>query len=322
MYEFSTKKQKKLQVIRPIIIFVEPEQKCREIDMRKIFLLTTEHLENSLWFRDIEDFKVAMNYVALEALKHPKGFILTFSLMSNHVHFVLKGSREKSVDFVNRFKRRYSIYYSRKYGVKEFLRGNGLDVREIPYEDESVERAIAYTLMNCVAAGICTHPSQYPWATGGLFFCPGQGTCIRVKDLSERELKRLMHSECKGLPKDWSLSPDGYIIPSAYVDVKAVEAIFRTPQRMNYFLNSSSKARKRLAIEENLPAFKDQTILAALPDLCMSLFQKKSFQQLTPDEQAEFARQIRFRFSADATQIARVCGMSYADAARLLDSYV
>ena len=35
---------------------------------------------------------------------------------------------------------------------------------------------------------------------------------------------------------------------------------------------------------------------------------------------SEFARQIRFRFSADATQIARVCGISYAEAANLLDS--
>lgn len=35
--------------------------------MKKIFLLTTEHLEDGLWFRDEEDFKVAMNYVAIEA---------------------------------------------------------------------------------------------------------------------------------------------------------------------------------------------------------------------------------------------------------------
>ena len=36
--------------------------------------------------------------------------------------------------------------------------------------------------------------------------------------------------------------------------------------------------------------------------------------------QVELARQIRFRFSADANQIARVCGLSYAEVARLLDS--
>jgi REP element-mobilizing transposase RayT len=292
---------------------------CKGIDMRKVYLLSTEHLENGLWFRDAEDFKVAMIYVAIEALHHPKGFVLAFILMSNHVHFVLKGKQEEVIAFVNRFKHRYSKYYRRKYGVKEFLRGNEMDVKEIPYDDEGVERAIAYVLMNCVAAGICTHPSQYPWGTGGIYFCPAATPGKLIKELSARSLKRLLHSDFKNFPEDWILGPDGYILPSAYVDVKTVESIFRTPQRMNYFLQNSSKAKKRLAMDENLPAFRDQTIFSALPDLCMSLFQKKSFQQLAADEQSEFARQIRFRFSADATQIARVCGVSYADAARLLD---
>ena len=320
MYVISTKNQKMLRYVRPISIFVEPEQKCRENGMRKIFLLSTEHLEDSLWFRDLEDFKVAMSYVALEALPHPKGFVLAFILMSNHVHFVLKGRHEEVVAFVNQFKRRYSIYYRRKYGVKEFLRDNGLDAKEIPYEDEAVERAIAYVLMNCVAAGICTHPSQYPWGTGGIFFCPEQTTGLCLKDLSGRARKRLIHSECDNLPGEWSMNPDGYILPQNYVDTSAVGKLYRTPQRLNYFLNNSSKAKKRLSIDENLPAFKDQTLLAALPDLCRSLFQKDSFLKLGKEEQAEMARQIRFRFSADATQIARVCGVSYADAARLLDS--
>lgn len=288
--------------------------------MRKVYLLSTEHLENGLWFRDTEDFKVAMNYIAIEAACCPRGFVLAFILMSNHVHFLLKGRKEEATAFVNRFKRRYSIYYGRKYGVKEFLRGNGLDIKEIPYGDESVERVSAYVLMNCVAAGICTHPSQYPWGTGALYFSPEQAGSLQLKDLSGRAQKRLMHSDCKGLPQHWPLHPDGYILPSAYTDVKAMETLFRTPQRMNYFLQSSSKAKKRLSLDENLPAFRDQTILAALPDLCRSLFQKDAFRQLSGDEQAELARQIRFRFSADATQIARVCGISYADAARLLDS--
>ena len=88
-----------------------------------------------------------------------------------------------------------------------------------------------------------------------------------------------------------------------------------------YFLNSSSKARKRLEAEdENLPAFRDQVILGALPDLLQSLFQKPSFMSLSAIEQAETLRQIRFRFSAGVHQAARVCGISYADAARLLDT--
>ena len=61
-------------------------------------------------------------------------------------------------------------------------------------------------------------------------------------------------------------------------------------------------------------------VLAVLPDLYRSLFQKTSFDELNEKEQSELVRQVRFRFSADVTQIARVCVISYAEAANLLDS--
>ncbi|MBQ6087224.1 MAG: transposase [Bacteroidales bacterium] len=289
--------------------------------MRGIYLLTTEHLENCLWFRDEEDFKVGMNYVAIQAACSTEVTVLTFILMSNHVHFLLNGRKKDVIAFVNQFKRRYSIYYRRRYGVKEFLRHNGLDVRLILQEDEEMERAFAYVQMNCVAANICAHPGQYPWGTGTTFFSQQGTRGKRLGDLSARERERLMHSECKGLPEEWRICEEGYVNPEEYVDVRTVEACFRTPNRMNYFLNNSSKAKKRIEMaDDNLPAFRDQTILASLPDLCRSLFQKRSFDLLQADEQAELARQIRFRFSADPNQIARVCGISYPEAARLLDS--
>lgn len=309
-----------MPAFQQFIIFVEARAKVPGIDMKQIYLLSTEHLEKSLWFRQEEDFKVAMNHVAIEAAHQQEVSVLAFILMSNHVHFVLKGYRLDIVEFLNNFKRRYSMYYSRKYGVKEFLRRNNVDVKPILDGDEAVEKAIAYVQMNCVAAGICAHPSQYQWGTGNTFFNQLSKSGRSLSCLSKRALKRLLHSEESLLPGSWLLSDNGFIIPSSYVDVVTVEAIFRKPQRMNYFLNSSSKAKKRLeSSEKNLPAFKDQSILAVLPDLCRSLFQKKSFQELSAVERTEFARQIRYRFSADATQIARVCGISYAEAAKILD---
>ena len=288
--------------------------------MKRIYLLTTEHLKKGLWFREDEDFRVAMNFVAIQAVASPEVVVLAFILMSNHVHFVLKGKEEDVEAFLIAFKHRYSIYYRHKYGAKEFLRRNDLDLRPIPYDDEALERAVAYVQMNCVAANICSHPSQYPWGTGATFFNPAPVVGKRLGDLSGRTRKRLMHSDSNLLPEDWFICADGYILPSSYVDVKGVEMLYRSPKRMNYFLVNSSKAKKRLAADENLPSFRDQTILAALPELCRSLFQKNTFFQLQSDEQSEFARQIRFRFSADATQIARVCGITYSEAANLLEN--
>lgn len=287
--------------------------------MKRIYLLSTEHLEDGLWFREEEDFKVAMNYVAIEAARHPEVVVLAFTLMSNHVHFVLKGRRKDVAAFVESFKQRYSLYYQKKYGVKEFLRRNGVDIKEIPYDSEALEKVIAYVQMNCVAANICAFCNQYPWGTGNLFFNASAPKGIKIGNMSERAKQKALHSNFTKLPDHWILGEDGYILPCCYVDVKAVEQLFRTPKRMQYFLNSSSKARKRLE-NTNLPAFRDQVILAALPDLCQSLFQKDSFSALTEEEQSEFLRQLRFRFSADINQLARVCGLSYAHAARIMES--
>ena len=287
--------------------------------MQKIWLITTDHLEEDLWFRDEEDFKVGMNFVAIQASCCPDVVVLAFILMSNHVHFVLRGTRQKVESFIRQFKHRYSIYYNARWGVKKFLRLNGVDIKEIPYDDEAPERAIAYVQMNCVAANICAHPGQYPYGSGDVFFNRRRCNGTRLGDLSARARERLLHTNCEALPPDWRLGPEGFILPQEYVDEQSVEARFRTPGRMNYFLASSSKARKRLESKEHLPAFRDQIILAALPDLCRSLFGKETFVELSSGEQTEFMRQLRFRFSADVNQIARVCGLSYAVAARLID---
>ena len=63
--------------------------------MKKIYLLSTDHLEDGLWCRDDEDFRVAMNYVAIQAASSPEVAVLAFILMSNHVHFVLKGRADE-----------------------------------------------------------------------------------------------------------------------------------------------------------------------------------------------------------------------------------
>lgn len=287
--------------------------------MKRYYLVSTEHLENGLWFRDEEDFRVAMNYVAIQAARHPEVVVLAFILMSNHVHFVLRGRKEDVIAFLNQFKHRYSIYYGKKYLAKEFLRGNSLDIRPIFTDNEGLEKAIAYVQMNCVAAGICAHPSQYEWGSGNSYFSSAKPSRRFLKDLTGRELTRLMHSRCHPYPNDWIIGDKGYILPESFVDVSKVESVFHTPQRMNFFLRNSSKARKKLESDVNAPAFRDQTIVSALPDLCRSLFQKGTVAELLAEELSELARQIRFRFCSDATQIARVCGVSYSDVARLLD---
>ena len=137
--------------------------------------------------------------------------------------------------------------------------------------------------------------------------------------MSGRAQKRLVRSN-KTLSQDLLVS-DGYVLPESYVQVQFVEAVFRTPARLNYFLVNSSKAKRRLESESSdSPAFRDQSILSALPDLCLTLFRKNSFQDLNWNQQAEIAKQIKKRFGSDIHQIVRLTGVAYPEMARMLDS--
>lgn len=287
--------------------------------MKKYYVVTTGKIENAVMFRDDEDFTAGMNYVAIVASRHSRVKVVAFILMSNHVHFVLIGTREDVDAFTLDFKVRYSLYFSRKYGVKGLLKRNEIDVREIETTPEAKEQTIAYVLMNCVAANICYQANQYPWGTGNIYFNPSRPVGRVLGSMSGREKERLFHTNDNNLPSNWIVSDEGIILPQNYVDVGFVERCFGTPKRMGYFLQNSSKAKKRLEIDQNLPAFTDQAIIGILPQLYRSLFRKNSFQELRPEEQTELMRQIRFRFSADIHQIARVCGLTYAEATEKID---
>lgn len=287
----------------------------------KIWLVTTDHLEDGLWFPEEADFKAGMNYVAVLAADESVS-VLAFVLMSNHVHFVLAGVRDDIERFINEFKRRHSKYLRNKYNIDKLLKSNDVDIREIPIENESVERAIAYVQMNPVAANICAHPTQYPWGSGNVFFNATAPKGTRLDSISGRSRIRILHSK-SCMPEHWLIGEDGYILPSSYVKWENVEKMFRTPGRMDYFLRTSSKARTRLESGEGaIPGFKDQTVSYALPDLCRTLFQKGSFEELSQQQKVEMLRQLRYRFSSNIHQLARVTGLTYDAAAKLMDSHV
>ncbi len=281
----------------------------------EFWLVTTDHHKDRLWFKDEDDFKAGMNIPPILTSTMSVN-ILSFILMSNHVHFVLSCSEDDAQIFINRFKKMYSQRFWKKYGTKELLLKNGTDIRELHLGDESLERAIAYVQMNCVAANICLSPSDYQWGTGNTYFRMQKPKGILVKDMSGRNLARIIRSEVR-LPDAYLLTEEGFVDTGSYVQVNFVESLFRTPKRMNYFLQNSSKAKQL----HEFPSFDDQTIVSGARSLCSSLFKQKNISCLDESQQAEIFKQIRYRFSADPGQIARISGISYEDVCRLLDSF-
>lgn len=286
----------------------------------KFYLLSSDHLEDRVWFRDKEDFVTGMNYVAVLAYTL-KMSVLDFILMSNHVHFFLQCEYEEAKNYIDRFKSLYGRYFCKKYKLKDFLQGNKVDIKEVEWQPESLENACAYVQMNCVAANICLSPELYLWGSGNSFFNPVNGKGQRLGDLSRRAQIRLLRSN-EVLDPDMIVGDEGFILPKSYLKVKFVESLFRTPKRMIYFRNNSSKAKALL--EKKISAsvsFSDQTLIMAINDLCRGLYQIPDQKNLGREQKEDLAHHLHRFFKADAHQIARLLGFTYAESTAILESF-
>ncbi len=282
------------------------------------FLVSTDHLEDRIWFLDDDDFKAAMNLVAV--VQYRTGVsILAFILMSNHVHFVLACSASEAKTFIDTLKNMYALHMRHKYGTPSALSRVGADLRELKLEGESLQRGIAYTEMNCVAANICPYPNMYSWGSGGTFFSKSPAKGQKLGTFSFRAQAGMLKSRAK-LPQDYEVSEDGYVLPRSYIPVHFVESLFRTPNTYLHFLNSSSKARKHLE-KDAAPSFRDQLVAGAIQDLCRSLFRTGGLSDLSDNQKSELFKQLRRRFSADIPQLSRVSGYAYEEIAAFLEAF-
>lgn len=281
----------------------------------QFWLVTTDHLEDKIWFKDEEDFVAGMNIPPILTATTSVQ-ILSFILMSNHVHFVLLCSKEEARSFISRFKKMYSQRYWKKYGTNSLLRDNGVDIRELFWGDESLERGIAYVQMNSYAANICLNPAEYSWGTGDSFFRTQKRGGVPASQFGVRALFRLIHSYVR-LPTTYKFIERGYVDPASYVQVNFVESLYGTPKRMNYYLQNSSKAR----MVKEVPSFDDQLVASGLKSLCSSLFREKDFFKLPENQQSEILKQVRYRFSSDPHQLARISGVSSNEICRLLELF-
>ena len=284
--------------------------------MKRYYFLSSSHLEDRIWFRDDEDFKAGMNFVAITTVRCTVDI-----LMSNHVHFILLCERQEADRFYNTFKQEYARYFRSKYHTPHLLRRNAADIRLISTENEGLERVGAYLLCNPPAANICVHPSLYLWGCGRCLFSglPSRGQDVGT--FSTRQRRVLLHSKFQG-GKGLIYGEDGYILPESYIRKDIVEAVFRTPNRLEYFLRTSSKVRQIWeGTSPVMPTFRDQSIAGFADDIRSTLFRKKSVSDLDEDEVKRLVHETRRRSGADVGQLARVLELPPEKVAQILSDW-
>lgn len=273
--------------------------------MKGYYHVSSHGLEKNDIFKSREDFIAGMNDVAITLL----GFdvvILCFCLMSNHFHFVLYGTLEGCRRFAEEYKRRCAMRMRLSVGEVQALRG--LDVRiDRVDSQEYLENVIAYVLRNPLAAGVFLMPYHYPWSSAALYFNGGMKLVgERVNDMSERKRFRILKSRIS-VPDHYLVDANGMVLPSCYVDVEAVERIFRHPARLMALMSRKVENDVEVAfgIADSV-SMTDQEMLTQMNELVRREFRKDSVVQLTMDQRIRLCLLLKRNFRAGAKQIVRL----------------
>lgn len=132
----------------------------KEINLKALYKgnfyhVCTDGLEQVTLLKDEEDFKVAWNYLALSAWRTGVE-VVTFTLMSNHVHELLACQDECQADkAIKLFKKLLSTFLRRKYGLSQILHET-TDCISLIDTEQYMKNCIAYILRNAVCARICS----------------------------------------------------------------------------------------------------------------------------------------------------------------------
>lgn len=299
--------------------FFEKEDRCRQVfdwtvgKYGGVWHMCTPGEKQPIIFKNTEDFKYAMTLVAMCAYDCPKVKVITFEIMSNHVHFVLCGLESEVLTFFALFKKRLQRYLSE--------RGERTDLtyfsckKPIPVETlESLRNQICYTNRNNFVVDPCQTPFSYPYGANSYFFTPKAKTQKDklFGDLTLRDKRNLIHAREPNYPESFSIT-DGFFSPMNYCRIDIGEAVFRDARHYFNKLSKDIEAYRDIAATVGESIFyTDDELFDVLRRICREKYAGQRPTLLGKNEKMELARMLHYDYNADNAKIMRMLNLPIA----------
>ena len=282
-------------------------------------------------FDDREDFKDGMNRVFTIGRKY-RMWILAFTLMDTHVHFVIYGDFDECNKFMHEYIRLTSLQIAHRHNEKGKLKNICISQQRIT-DDYYLKSVICYVIKNPPAGGLPFTAYDYPWGSGGLYF-RNQGSWntpfwrkylendygfLKYLDQLKIREKRTFFKSRQNDHTENALIIEDIIFPGEYVAYKVVEKLFKTHKSFNYFMCRTK--------DEDIDKVEGVLTKVTIPiqelrqhrrEICQEIFSQKSIRELNIEERIKIGRIIKHRFKCSTKQICRVCGLIYEDVKDLI----
>ncbi|MBE6250641.1 MAG: hypothetical protein E7111_03200 [Bacteroidales bacterium] len=253
-----------------------------------------------------EDFKIAMTALAVTAILSTKVLIITFELMSNHLHLIMSGDSEDCMEFFSSFKTRLRKVL---LSLGRIIDWDPFCAEILPIETlTALRNEIIYVNRNAFVANPQYTPFNYPWGGGTAYFTP----CIHalparsVKEIGFNKSRKLTHFREIKLIEKLEFVGDTAHIPS-FCRIDIGEQMFRDAR--SYFNSLTRNAEAFSQIAERLKDtvfLTDDEMYAAAVKCAKQAFDNQQLATLSPDQKIKLSKELHFKYNASKQQIRRI----------------
>ena len=290
-----------------MMTFVEKEKLCeKSFDVYGPFWhIYTDGTRMENIFREEDEFRQGMIALAVCAVLYNKAELITFELMNNHVHLIMRGDKEDCLEFFAIFARR----------LKRHLR---LPDRSLDWDDfeagilkikslKSLRNEIIYVNRNAYVAHQDHTPFSYPWGGGWGFFSPVIYQ-LPVKEITGMKVslaRELTHYRDVNDLAGLKFVEDVPFIPSfCRVDIGQCE--FQNARSYFGSVTRNAEAFSQIAsrLKDSVFLTDDEMFLVAVRTSEDRFSTKIAL--LTPEQKIQLARILHFDYNASNNQLRRI----------------
>lgn len=300
--------------------FAELERQCEEVFLLRgpFYHLCTPGEDTLILFETDEDFRFAMNLVALVTHLSPDVNIITFEVMDSHLHVIAEGPPPGANDWFGQLRKRLFRYYQSTGRVRDL---SNFQPNIIPINDLSFLRnSIAYVNRNGYLVQPKFTPFSYPWGANRFYFNPDARFRQdgRYRDLSYDEKRRLFRSNTIEYPEMHSLV-DGYISPADYCNLDLGESLFRNARHYFSLISRSVEGFQDIAKLLGDRFFcTDDELFIIIRQISKDKYGSSRPDILPPDKKRELAKMMYYDYKAGVQQIRRMLRVAESDVRFLL----
>lgn len=290
--------------------------------MKHYYHCATKGLEDDVLFKDEKEFIAGMNRIGICHLKALKGhpvLVICFCLMDNHVHFILYGTYEDCMGFMNDYRILTEMWLGHHGEPGEKGKKWEYDAWLIPNKEKLVEK-IVYVHRNPIAARMNVLPGGYRWSSASLVYADNSlqiSLLNTIGSLSKRERYSRFNSRVD-FPDDWTYLPNDMIWPGCYTEYLRMEKIFGSARTYQFELNQRVEEAVNSEMYSDRISLPDGDVIKIASEISEKFFGEEDIDLLSVEQRVKVCMELKKRAGYNLGQFARIIHISYKDLKRIL----